>query len=114
MSRIALRESTSQRLASRSYRFTVVFRPLAGETRTTKSNGRSQARTLSKSSTERGYEVTVPMLPGLITYGRTLGEAREMATDAIRVHVEGLRKDGEPIPDESMARTEKLHVAISA
>ena len=54
------------------------------------------------------------MLPGLITYGRTLGEAREMATDAIRVHLEGLRKDGEPIPDEATARTEKMRVAISA
>jgi predicted RNase H-like HicB family nuclease len=54
------------------------------------------------------------MLPGLVTYGRTLGEAREMAADAIRVHLEGLRKDGEPIPDESTARTEKLRVAISA
>jgi predicted RNase H-like HicB family nuclease len=37
-----------------------------------------------------------------------------MAADAIRVHVEGLRKDGEPIPDETASRTEKMRVAISA
>jgi antitoxin HicB len=114
MSGSSLRESTSQRVAARSYRFTVVFQPLAGEVQATKSNGHSRSRKRSKSSVERGYQVTVPMLPGLITYGRTLGEAREMATDAIRVHLEGLRKDGEPIPDEATARTEKMRVAISA
>ena len=53
------------------------------------------------------YQVTVPLLPGLITCGRTLDEAREMASDAIRCHIEGLRKDGEPIPDERSTREEK-------
>ena len=114
MARIALHEATTQRLASRSYRFTVVFQPLADEIQSAKSNGRLHSRRRSKNSAERGYQVTVPMLPGLITYGRTLGEARDMAADAIRVHLEGLRKDGEPIPDESTARTEKLRVAIRA
>jgi predicted RNase H-like HicB family nuclease len=56
----------------------------------------------------------VPLLPGLITYGRTLGEAREMARDAIRCHVEGLRKDGEPIPNEKTVRKEKLRIALTA
>ena len=46
--------------------------------------------------TEEGYVVTVPILPGLVTEGRTLEEARVMAADAIRCHVESLRKDGEP------------------
>jgi predicted RNase H-like HicB family nuclease len=114
MARIALREATTQRLAARSYWFTVVFQPLVGEIQSAKSNGQTDSRRLSKNSADRGYQVTVPLLPGLITYGRTLGEAREMAADAIRVHLEGLRKDGEPIPDESTARTEKLRVAISA
>jgi predicted RNase H-like HicB family nuclease len=114
MARIALREATTQRLASRSYRFTALFQPLAGEIQSAKSNGQSHSRRRPQDSVERGYQVTVPMLPRLVTYGRTLGEAREMAADAIRVHLEGLRKDGEPIPDESTARTEKLRVAISA
>ncbi len=61
-----------------------------------------------------GYQVTVPLLPGLITYGRTLGEAREMARDAIRCHLEGLRKDGEPIPNEKNTRKEKLRIALTA
>ncbi len=32
---------------------------------------------------EGGYVVTVPALPGLVTQGDTLEEAREMAKDAI-------------------------------
>lgn len=99
MARISLREVTTQRLASRSYRFTVIFQPLAGEIQSAKRNSQSQSGRLSKASADRGYQVTVPLLPGLVTYGRTLGEAREMAADAIRVHLEGMRKDGVPIPD---------------
>jgi len=63
MARIALHEATTQRLASRSYRFTVIFQPLAGEIRSAKTNGNSRSRRLSKNSAERGYQVTVPMLP---------------------------------------------------
>ena len=40
-----------------------------------------------------GYTVTVPKLPGLVTEGRSLKEAREMAKDAIRCYLEGLLKD---------------------
>ena len=47
---------------------------------------------------EGGYVVTVPALPGLITEGDTLEEARAMAKDAIRGYLETLIKDGEKIP----------------
>lgn len=40
-----------------------------------------------------GYTVTVPQLPGLVTEGDTLKEAREMAKDAIRCYMEALLKD---------------------
>lgn len=40
-----------------------------------------------------GYTVTVPKLPGLVTEGDNLREAREMAKDAIRCHLEALLKD---------------------
>ncbi|GAB4344018.1 MAG: hypothetical protein Kow0099_23050 [Candidatus Abyssubacteria bacterium] len=49
---------------------------------------------------EGGYTVAVPALPGLITEGRTLEEARSMAMEAIQCHLESLRKDGEPIPED--------------
>ena len=49
---------------------------------------------------EGGYQVIVPALPGIVTYGRTLEGAREMAQDAIVCHLHGLMKDHEEIPDD--------------
>jgi predicted RNase H-like HicB family nuclease len=40
-----------------------------------------------------GYTVTVPKLPGLVTEGDNLKEAREMARDAIRCYLEALLKE---------------------
>lgn len=50
---------------------------------------------------EGGYVVTCPTLPGLVTGGDTLEEARAMAADAIRGYIESLQKHGEPIPSEA-------------
>jgi antitoxin HicB len=50
---------------------------------------------------EGGYVVTCPALPGLVTGGDTLEEARAMAADAIRGYIESLQKDGEPIPTDN-------------
>ena len=64
--------------------------------------------------TEEGYTVTVPALPGLVTEGRSRDEARTMAVDAIRCHIESLRKDGEPVPSEIEIDVEELEVELSA
>ena len=40
-----------------------------------------------------GYTITVPKLPGLVTEGNNLKEARDMAKDAIRCYLEALLKD---------------------
>lgn len=65
---------------------------------------------------EGGFQIIVPALPGVVSYGRTLDEAREMAHDAIRVHLKGLLKDGEDIPDDPFASTqpiaEELRVSV--
>lgn len=45
-----------------------------------------------------GFQVIVPALPAIVTYGRTIEEAREMAEDAITCHLQGLLKDNEEIP----------------
>ena len=59
-----------------------------------------------------GFVVTCPALPGLVTEGDSLEEARAMAADAIRGYLESLRKDGEPLPiDESI--TEEVAVEIA-
>lgn len=65
---------------------------------------------------EGGYVVTCPALPGLVTEGDTLEEARAMARDAIRAYLESLRKDGRPIPaDKKLALDpvkEEIRVAL--
>ena len=55
---------------SREYAFTVSYEPMGG-----------------------GFQVTVPTLPGLVTFGRTFEEAREMARDAIECQVGASRHD---------------------
>jgi len=57
---------------------------------------------------EGGYVVTCPALPGLVTEGDTLEEAREMAKDAIRAYLESLRKDGLPIPADKKIALEPV------
>jgi predicted RNase H-like HicB family nuclease len=74
------------------YRYTVVFEP----------------------AEEGGYVVTVPALPGLVTEGDSLAEAREMAKDAIRGYLESLRKHGEEIPlEQGEPVTERVLVSLS-
>ena len=58
-------------------------------------------RILLRPEPEGGYTVIVPSLPGCVTYGETLTEARSMASDAIAVYLKSLKKHGEPIPDDS-------------
>src|SRR5712691_2780539 len=91
---------------SRDFTFTVVYLPVgqfAGRTSPRRKAGRRRPVLRENSEPQSGYQVTVPLLPGLVTYGRTLSEARSMARDAIRCHLEGLRKAGEPIPNERLA-----------
>jgi antitoxin HicB len=49
---------------------------------------------------EGGYTVTVPSLPGCVTQGETLEEGIAMAKDAIRLFIETLIENGEPVPEE--------------
>lgn len=53
------------------------------------------------SEPEGGFTVTVPSLPGCVTYGKDLKEASEMAQDAIKLYLESLRTHNEAIPTEN-------------
>lgn len=44
------------------------------------------------------YSVYVPDLPGCVATGSTVEEARERIAEAVALHLEGMREDGEPIP----------------
>ncbi|HXW84737.1 MAG TPA: type II toxin-antitoxin system HicB family antitoxin [Candidatus Binataceae bacterium] len=67
---------------------------------------------------EGGYVVTCPALPGLVTEGDTLKEARAMARDAIAGYVASLRAEGLPVPRDKPLRSrpikEKLAVTVRA
>lgn len=49
---------------------------------------------------EGGFTVIVPSLPGCVTYGRNLEEARKMAIDAIKGYITSLKKHKETIPTD--------------
>jgi antitoxin HicB len=49
---------------------------------------------------EGGYTVTVPALPGCVTYGNTVEEAKKMAIEAIELYLESLKEHNEDIPEE--------------
>lgn len=47
------------------------------------------------------FGVSFPDLPGLVTAGTDLDDARRMAEEALALHVEGMIEDGEAIPEPS-------------
>ena len=47
------------------------------------------------------YGVSFPDLPGVITAGSDLDEARKMAFEALAFHLAGLTADREPVPQPS-------------
>jgi len=49
---------------------------------------------------EGGFTGIVPALPGCVTYGRNLEEAKEMARDAISAYVASLKKHHESVPED--------------
>ncbi|MEW6237588.1 MAG: type II toxin-antitoxin system HicB family antitoxin [Candidatus Omnitrophota bacterium] len=52
---------------------------------------------------EGGFNVVVPSIPEICTFGETLPEARAMAEDAIRCLLESAIERGEEIPIEQTA-----------
>jgi len=72
------------------YNYTVIFEPLE----------------------EGGYDVLVPAIPEICTFGETMAESRKMAEDAIRCYLESALKRKEPIPADREVSFEKIAVTI--
>ena len=76
------------------YKYTVIFEP----------------------AEEGGYIVRVPALPGCYTQGETLEEAKEMAREAIALHIETLKANNLPVPNEddldSMTLADQIAVTV--
>jgi predicted RNase H-like HicB family nuclease len=47
------------------------------------------------------YGVSFPDLPGCVTAGVDLDDARRMAEEALALHLEGMEEDRDPIPEPS-------------
>ena len=48
---------------------------------------------------ENNLSAYVPDLPGCITTGKTVPEIERNIREAIELHLDGLREEGEPIPE---------------
>ena len=59
-----------------------------------------------KPEPEGGFTVIVPSLPGCVTYGKDLTEARTMVEDAIRAYIASLRKHNKLYPMLALNRLE--------
>ena len=47
------------------------------------------------------YGVSFPDLPGVVSAGATLDEARQMGVEALALHLEGILEEGEALPEPS-------------
>ena len=114
---IRINGAKRKKLEQQDFAFTVIYLPVDqadGNNAAHGKRGKRGAAPRKNPESKTGFQVTVPVLPGLVTYGRTLAEAQEMALDAIECHIAGLRKSGEPIPNERLAHKGTLRVALSA
>lgn len=50
---------------------------------------------------EGSYTVSVPALPGCVTFGETVEDSIQMAREAIELYIEELKDRGEEIPDDT-------------
>jgi len=74
----------------KAYNYTVIFEPVK----------------------EGGYNVIIPAIPSICTFGETMEEARQMAEDAIRCYLESAIKEMEPIPADREPSLEKIAVTL--
>ena len=56
------------------------------------------------------FSAYVPDLPGCVATGQTVEETESQIREAIEFHIEGMRDDGEPIP-EPTSSVEYVEVA---
>ncbi len=61
--------------------------------------------------TATGYSAHVPDLPGCIAAASTLEETRQLITEAIEFHIEGMKLHGEEVP-EPTPLIEQVEVSV--
>ncbi len=68
-------------------------------------------KVLFKPEAEGGYTASVPSLPGCISYGETLEEAKKMVADAISCYLKCMKEHGECCTDDSMCVMDEISIA---
>lgn len=48
---------------------------------------------------ETGYGAYVPDLPGCVAAGESMEEVKKLIQEAIEFHIEGLKENGESVPE---------------
>ena len=61
--------------------------------------------------TGTGYSAYLPDIPGCIAAGGSLEETAQLMHEALEMHLEALKEDGEPVPEPS---TVADYVQVSA
>lgn len=62
---------------------------------------------------EGGFTVTIPALPGCVTFGKTMEEAEKMAEEAIQLYLEDMLDSGEPLPQTSNTYFGEVEITVS-
>jgi predicted RNase H-like HicB family nuclease len=61
---------------------------------------------------EPNFSAYVPDLPGCVTTGRTVEEIKANMREAIELHIEGMKEDGEIIPQPTALELVDVEVDI--
>jgi predicted RNase H-like HicB family nuclease len=72
-----------------------------------------QYNVIFKPEPEGGFTVVVPSLPGCVTYGKDLIEAKSMAKDAIEAYISSLAKHHELIPSDDNSLTSFINITVN-
>ncbi len=72
---------------------------------------------LLRKDPDSDYGIEFPDFPGCVTAAEDMEQARELAEEALRFHIEGILADGEPLPRPSnfekvMADPENRQAAV--
>lgn len=58
-----------------------------------------------------GYSAHSPDVPGCVAAGESLEETRELMRQALRLHLQAMKEDGQPLP-VAQARGEHLDIQV--
>lgn len=62
---------------------------------------------------EGGYTAFVPLLPGCVTYGKNLAEAKKMVKEAMELYLESLEAHKDDIPVENDVFYSQMNIDFS-